>query len=158
MIDYILLGIMIDLEVKEGASKSEIRQLVKAKYPYLIEDEINESIFQAKKFLIKKKLAYYHFLDLDCWEYDVKVRYSYYHYGDNLVWKIMIDESIEKLEKVKPKLAQVLVMKFINELSWSEIMKKINCKSCKTVYNRIDKGIEEIVKIIEYGCENKEVA
>ncbi len=161
--DWYLIALVVNTEVYADSTNGEIIEVVRAKYPQerypdLKDDEIYDYIWEFRAKMLKEKLEIYHLLSQNLssmGNYDENVGGSEYRVykdlPDDRLWKMMIDDGLERLARVKPKLEAVLVMKYIEQKTWKEIQSGIGCKSCRTVYNRLRRGIVELVKIIEEG-------
>lgn len=161
--DWDLIKILVNTEVCADSTNAEIMEIIRAKYPQekyfdLREEEVLAYIWEFRAELLKEKLEVYHLLDqslVSVSDYDenagVSVYRIYKDLPDDRLWKMMIDDGLGRLARVKPDLGAVLVMKYIERKAWDEIQRAIGCKSCATVYNRVKRGVIELAKVIEEG-------
>ncbi len=162
-VDWDLIRIVVNTEIYADSTNQEIIEVVRAKYsqekyPQLKAEEIYDYIWSVRVKILQEKLELYHLLNHDLssvGDYDENVGGSEYRIykdlPDDRLWKMMIDDGLGRLARVKPELEAVLVLKYIEQKAWNEIQSEIECKSCATVYNRLRRGLIELAKIIEEG-------
>lgn len=162
-VDWDLIRIVVNTEIYADSTNAEIVEVVRAKYPVenfpeLREEEVYECIWAVRAEILQEKLERYHLLDRSmasvsdyCDSVGASEYRVYKDLPDDRLWKMMIDDGLGRLARIKPGLAAVLVMKYVEQKAWCEIQREIGCGSCATVYNRIRRGVFELAKMIEEG-------
>ncbi len=155
--DITLSTMVIDSEIQAGKAEQDIIQLMRDKYLEIDDRLLSKLILERKKAWIKQLLESYH--SLNSWELTgVNWRRNYFNRSgykiyrdvpDGYVLKLMLEEALSELGNEEPKLRDLLILKYINEIpaTIKEIQKVFSiCK--QTVYNWLDRALECLAEII----------